>query len=233
MKWHAREQIKELAFNESLGKLGWLLTESMQCFSNQEHSAQEYLLPRKHRRTNHSKPHVEYWRWGQRIPSERRIYLSLFPLMCAHISSFLGQWQGQVAWQQTHKAEQGELHSCHQQAIVLRATLMFPDRGWRNLYGFSALNVEIGDSFAHFLSFLNLATMRKYCVFILAGGTHGIYLLEDTPPPPCWIHKKTFLIYWIKLLLFQVLSMTKFWICHCILYLTRILLNIYNMWNRA
>lgn len=84
---------------------------------------------------------------------ERNTYLSLFPLMCAHVSRLLGRRQGQVAWQQAHSAEQGEPHSCRQQAIVRRATLMFPDRGWRNLYGFAALDVEMGESFARFLSF--------------------------------------------------------------------------------
>lgn len=130
-------------------------TESMHCFSNQEHRAQEYLLPRKHRRTNHSKPHVELGGEARepRGTRKRNMYLRLFPLKCGHFSSFLGQWQGQAAWQQTHNAEQGEPHSCRQQTIVLRATLMFPDRGWRNLYGFSALTVEIGDSFSCFLSF--------------------------------------------------------------------------------
>lgn len=161
MKWHARvplesrERIRHsIRAQEGFGRqLGWLFTESVHCFSNQEHHAPEYLLPRKHRRTSHPNPPVECWWRDQRPPSDRDIYLSLFPLMCAHISSFLGQWQGQVAWQQAHSAEQGEPHSCHQQAIVLRAALMFPDRGWRTLYAFSALNMEIGDSSARFLSF--------------------------------------------------------------------------------
>ena len=134
-------------------QLGRLCTGRTHCFPSQEHHAQGYLLPRRHRRTNHPNPPVGCrWR-GQRTRRERNTYLSLFPLMCAHVSRLLGRRQGQVAWQQAHSAEQGEPHSCRQQAIVRRATLMFPDRGWRNLYGFAALDVEMGESFARFLSF--------------------------------------------------------------------------------